>query len=142
MLFRGPAQCSYLRLSAGLTLTIDRLAKGQKKRQIGPAEQLERVKRYKASGAKNATIFAQQHPHDLKVRTFRDWCKWEATGELQRKVAQVAPGRDGGAGKRVRKSKWPELEEKLNQYIDLRGACARLNSALALSRAVDPRMII
>ena len=96
--------------------------KGQKKRQIGPAEQLEWVKRYKASGAKNATIFAQQHPHDLKVRTFRDWCKWEATGELQRKVAQVAPGRDGGAGKRVRKSKWPELEEKLNQYIDLRNS--------------------
>ena len=85
--------------------------KGQKKRQIGPAEQLEWVKRYKASGAKNATIFAQQHPHDLKPRTFRDWCKWEATGELQRKVAQVAPGRDGSAGKRVRKSKWPELED-------------------------------
>ena len=47
------------------------------------------------------------------------WCKWEASGELERKVAQVAPSRDGTAGKRVRKSKWPELEEKVNQYIDL-----------------------
>ena len=46
----------------------------------------------------------------------------KASGELERKVAQVAPSRDGSAGKRVRKSKWPELEEKLNQYIDLRNS--------------------
>ena len=94
--------------------------KGGKKRQVGPAEQLEWVKRFKASSAKNATEFAKQHPRDLVPKTFRTWVAAEKSGKLEAKVAQVAPSRDGTAGKRVRKSNWPELEEKVNQYIDLR----------------------
>ena len=47
--------------------------KGEKKRQMGPAEQLEWVKRFKASSAKNATEFAKQHPRDLVPRSFRKW---------------------------------------------------------------------
>ena len=96
--------------------------KGEKKRQIGPAEQLDWVKRFKASSAKNATEFARQHPRDLVEKTFRSWVADEKSGKLEAKVAKVAPSRDGTAGKRVRKSKWPELEEKVNQYIDLRNS--------------------
>ena len=96
--------------------------KGGKKRQVGPAEQLEWVKRFKASSAKNATEFAKQHPRDLVPKTFRTWVAAEKSGKLEAKVAQVAPSRDGTAGKRVRKSNWPELEEKVNQYIDLRNS--------------------
>ena len=84
--------------------------KGGKKRQVGPAEQLEWVKRFKASSAKNATEFAKQHPRDLVPKTFRTWVKEEKSGKLQQKVAQAAPSRDGSAGKRVVKTKWPELE--------------------------------
>ena len=69
-----------------------------------------------------ATEFAKQHPRDLAPKTFRTWVAAKKSGKLEAKVAQVAPSRDGTAGKRVRKSNWPELEEKVNQYIDLRNS--------------------
>ena len=50
---------------------------------MGPAEQLEWVKRFKASSAKNATEFAKQHPRDLVPKTFRTWVKEEKSGKLE-----------------------------------------------------------
>jgi hypothetical protein len=88
--------------------------KGKRKAQLSATERAAHVKRFRESGAPSARAYALQHR--LSERTFRDWLKAEKAGGL----TPLPVSRDGSAGKRDRKELYPEVAEKLCQYLDLR----------------------
>jgi hypothetical protein len=91
--------------------------KGKKRAQLPAVERAVWVNKFKESGARSATAHAKDHGL-LPERTFREWVKKDAAGGLGTSI--LPRSRDGTHGKRDRKELYPEVAEKLCQYLNLR----------------------